>query len=143
MRNVQYSLVLLSENLTIFLTAPTGLPQNIHALEINESSLTLVWDPPLASEQNGLITNYVLNMTTEEGNMLYFETNSNTFTFSNLDPYGVYYFAITAETVAGQGPFSIPMPFLTGEAGMYTESSLWVVLMHILSQQDLQHLLIA
>ena len=102
----------------LFLTAPTGPPQNIRALEIDESSITLGWNPPLASEQNGLITNYAINVTTEGGNILYFETNSNTYTVSNLEPYQVYHFELAAETVAGRGPFSISTPFLTGEAGI-------------------------
>ena len=105
-------------NLLLFLTGPTGPPQNIQALEIDETSITLVWDPPLASEQNGLITDYAINVTTEGGNMLYFETNSSTYTVSSLEPYKVYYFELAAETVAGRGPFSISMPFLTGEAGI-------------------------
>ena len=101
-----------------FLTAPTGPPRNIQTLEIDESSIILVWDPPLASEQNGLITDYAINMTTEGGNTLYFETNSSTYTVSNLEPYQVYHFELAAETVAGRGPFSISIPFLTGEAGI-------------------------
>lgn len=63
-------------------------------------------------------------MTTEGGSVLYFDTNSNTYTVSNLEPYTVYQFELAAETVAGRGPFSISMPFLTGEAGIAIEKLL-------------------
>lgn len=57
-------------------------------------------------------------MTTEEGDRFYFVTSSNTYAISNLEPYNVYHFVLAAETLSGQGPFSSPMPFRTGEAGM-------------------------
>jgi hypothetical protein len=98
-------------------TAPTGPPQNIFALRADESSITLMWDPPLASEQNGIITNYSINMTMEEGEMFSFRSDSHQNTFYDLEPYRVYYFVLAAETLQGQGPFSSTMPFRTGEAG--------------------------
>jgi receptor-type tyrosine-protein phosphatase Q len=104
-------------SVTTLSTAPTGPPQNIFALEVDESSITLTWDPPPASEQNGVITYYSINMTTGEGDMLSFRTSSNEFTVSGLEPYKVYYFTLAAETESGQGPFSSSMPFRTGEAG--------------------------
>lgn len=104
---------------SFFLTAPTGPPQNIFASEIDESSLTLVWDPPLSSEQNGIVINYVINMTTEEGDTFYFETTSGTYTFLNLEPFRVYHFLLAAQTISGQGPFSSYVSVRTGEAGRY------------------------
>ena len=56
-------------------------------------------------------------MTTDEGEMFSFRTTSSEYTFSGLEPYRVYYFALAAETQAGLGPFSSDTPFRTGEAG--------------------------
>lgn len=89
------------------------------ALEADASSITLAWEPPLPSEQNGNITNYIINMTTSEGHVFSFRTNQNVFTFSDLEPYTVYHFVLAAESLSGQGPYSSVMPFRTGEAGKY------------------------
>lgn len=56
-------------------------------------------------------------MTTEEGNTFYVETNSNSYTFSNLEPYRVYHFVLAAQAISGQGPFGSSVPIRTGEAG--------------------------
>ena len=106
-------------NIFFFFVAPTGPPQNIYASEVEGSSLTLSWDPPLASEQNGIIAGYIINMTTDTGDRLEFIASTNTYTISDLEPYRVYHFVLAAETVSGQGPFSSPVPIRTGETGMF------------------------
>ena len=50
-----------------------------------------------------------------------FSTSNNTLTIaSNLRPYNTYTCVIAAETVVGQGPFSVNVPFTTHE---YSRSS--------------------
>ena len=104
--------------------APTGPPQNIIASEVDASSITLMWDPPVAPEQNGIITNYVINMTSEDGNQYSFRTSANSYTIPNLEPFKVYYFMLAAETLSGQGPFSLSIPFRTGESGIIIQTAM-------------------
>ena len=99
--------------------APTGPPQNVFALETDASSITLAWDPPLPSEQNGDITNYVINMTNNDGEVFGFRSSVNVLTVSDLEPYTVYHFVLAAETLSGRGPYTSSMPFRTGEAGKH------------------------
>ena len=106
--------------LFLFPTAPTGPPQSIFAPAVDASFITLMWDPPVAPEQNGHITNYTINMTTESGNIFSFSTSSNVYTISDLEPFKVYYFELAAETIVGQGPFSSSIPIRTGETGRCT-----------------------
>ena len=111
-----------SDNYLITFTlsaAPTGPPQNIIALVVEATSLTLSWEPPVASEQNGIITSYDIEMTTETGEIFDFSTSSTTYTISNLEPYKIYQFVIAALTMSGQGPFSSDIAIRTGEAGKY------------------------
>ena len=73
----------------------------------------------MASEQNGIITSYDIEMTTETGEIFDFTTSSTTHTISNLEPYKIYQFVIAALTTSGQGPFSSDITIRTGEAGKY------------------------
>lgn len=66
-----------------------------------------MWDPPSADEQNGLITEYVLNVTeADSGEMFQLFSPTTTFVVDILQPFTTYYFIIAASTVVGRGPFS-------------------------------------
>ena len=82
----------------------------------------LSWSPPLAEEQNGVIINYIINVTdTETGDEFQLSTSHNTLTIaSNLKPYTTYTCVIAAETFVGLGPFSQYVSFTTHE---YSRSS--------------------
>ena len=77
----------------------------------------LSWSPPLPEEQNGVIINYVINITdTDTGDAFQRFTSNNTLTISsNLKPYTTYICGIAAETSVGLGPFSPDISFTTHE----------------------------
>lgn len=86
--------------------------------------LTLSWEPPISSEQNGIIISYRIKVTTEDGVILDNFTSDATYTVSNLEPYSIYQFSIAALTVYGQGPFSSNVAIRTGETGKQTHAIL-------------------
>lgn len=104
--------------------APTGPPQNIIAPVVEGTYLTLSWEPPISSEQNGIITSYRIKVTTEDGVVLDNFTSDTTYTVSNLEPYSIYQFSVAALTVHGQGPFSSNVAIRTGETGKQTRAIL-------------------
>ena len=69
-------------------------------------SLTLTWQLPIASERNGLIRLYTVQLDVlETGQILEFATNDTTITVYSLQPYYNYGCAVRAETIL-PGPFS-------------------------------------
>ena len=74
---------------------------------INASSLRVSWEEPLAEEQNGVITGYIINMTileTEERSS--YSMAGTSFELYNLHPFYTYSVTIAAATVNGTGPYS-------------------------------------
>ena len=45
------------------ITAPSGPPENITAIDVTTTSITIEWKPPNPLEANGFITMYSLNFT--------------------------------------------------------------------------------
>ena len=82
----------------------------------------LFWSSPLHEEQNGVIINYVINVTDiESGDEFQLTTSNNSLTIAtNLKPYTTYTCVIAAETYIGLGPFSPNVSFTTHE---YSTSS--------------------
>lgn len=100
-------------------TAPTGTPQNLSPYSVVATSIQLIWDPPVDSEQNGHIISYSINMTTETGERAMFTSTVMNYTFQNLEPYKVYEFTIAAETAIGRGPFTPSLQVRTQESGQH------------------------
>jgi receptor-type tyrosine-protein phosphatase Q len=96
---------------------PNGEPQNFTASSTSPFMAELSWSPPLAEEQNGVIINYIINVTdTETGDEFQLSTSHNTLTIaSNLKPYTTYTCVIAAETFVGLGPFTQHVSFTTHE----------------------------
>ena len=97
---------------------PSGYPQNFEAVANSSRSASFAWDPPLAEEQNGIIINYVVNVTaieTAEMFQLFSETNS--ILVANLSPFTTYSCFISASTSIGNGPFSTIITLRTPEDG--------------------------
>lgn len=79
----------------------------IDLVAINATTLRISWEEPLTEEQNGIITNYVIKMTTvETGEQSQFTQTRNTIELNNLHPYYTFTFIIAAATVNGTGPYS-------------------------------------
>ena len=75
--------------------------------------------PPPVDEQNGIITNYVINITEDNtGEEFHVSTSNTSLTIDdNLQPYYTYICVIAAETSVGEGPFGSNISFTTHEYG--------------------------
>ena len=106
-------------NYNFFYTAPSGAPENIVATSLTSTSVRLSWNPPPADQQNGIITDYYINMTEiETGVTIQLTITGATSLFvDTLHPYYVYNFFISAATVVGQGPYSTLFSIQTPEDG--------------------------
>ena len=100
-------------------TAPTAAPQNFAVVVSSAFEADLSWFLPASDKQNGIITNYVINVTEDDSGDQFQESTSNTSLTidSNLRPYYTYTCVIAAETSAGRGPFSSAISFTTDEHG--------------------------
>ena len=76
--------------------------------DVSSRNMTIVWDPPLAEHQNGIIRLYIVDISVEESGENY-QMNSVTTSLivSDLHPYYSYSIGISAVTI-GQGPQSDP-----------------------------------
>ena len=99
---------------------PSGAPQNITVSATSPFEADVSWSPPLDEQQNGIITNYVINVTEDATGEIFQESTSNTSHTidNNLRPYYTYTFEIAAETSVGLGPFSSGISITTHEYGM-------------------------
>ena len=78
------------------------------------------WLPPLTEDQNGVITGYILNVTslvTGETEERFKE--STAYILDSVSPYTLYSAAVAAQTDAGRGPFSVSISVQTLEDGMF------------------------
>ena len=103
----------------IHYTAPSGAPVNIIAISLTSTSVQLSWNPPPADQQNGIITNYYINMTEVETGVAVqlTVTGPTMLLIDTLHPYYVYNFFISAATVVGQGPYSTVFSIQAPEDG--------------------------
>ena len=70
------------------------------------TTLTLTWDPPHIEEQNGIIREYLVNITEiETGETFLHSTQMTCITVTGLHPFYVYESIVTAVTI-GPGPYS-------------------------------------
>lgn len=99
-------------------TAPSAPPTSVIAQPDSSRSATLDWDPPPPDEINGIIIQYVINVTVV-GSSSTFQliSNSSSIFVLDLKPYTTYICTIAAVTSVGIGPFSSPLPFSTPQDG--------------------------
>jgi len=96
--------------------APSSEPRNVSAVNISSTAICFSWQPPHFEDQNGLITGYVLNVTSlKTGTTQEIFTHSTIYTLESLSPHTVYTTAVAAETSAGRGPFSAKVSVQTSE----------------------------
>ena len=109
-------------------TAPSSPPQNVQGTVASSTSIELIWEPPLASNQNGIIQHYLISVTEFE-TMRSFQLMSTTTTISatGLHPYYTYSFTIAAVTV-GEGPHTQALTLQTLEDGKKRNSNITVVI---------------
>jgi len=106
--------------LILFLTVPSGPPQAVVANVIDLRNLYIVWDPPPAEDQNGIIISYVVNVTgVETGEQIQLTSHSESVEVTALTPNTTYFCIIAASTVVGTGPFSRSVSVQTLETGTH------------------------
>lgn len=111
---------------------PTGYPQDFTGSATSSRSVTLTWDPPNPEDVNGVVVQYIINVTAVETSEL-FQLTSNTTTLrvTSLRPFTTFRCIIAAQTTAGTGPFSTVFTIVTPEDG---ETTLYVNLLDLNSQ---------
>ena len=113
-------------------SVPSSHPTDIQAVPLDATTLAISWNPPSSSTQNGIIIQYLLNVSTYETEQraTYVTNGSTTITINDLHPHYVYCIVIAAATSVGVGPYSeaesIRMP--QDSKHLYTKSHRVVVL---------------
>ena len=118
--------------------APSGAPQNFRARDTRRTSITLVWQPPPASQQNGIITNYTVRVTPTVESQYTVMTTELLLIVSPLLGNSPYTFAVAASTVVGIGPYSSPITASTEGPGVLL---LWMLQIESLKHNVLRNLL--
>ena len=100
-------------------TAPSSPPRALTITMITSSSFHLSWTEPLATDQNGLIRQYLVNVTElNTGNVLSYTTTETEYTVGSLHPYYNYSCSVSAVTIL-PGPYSNSQTIQTEIDGKY------------------------
>ena len=79
----------------------------------------LTWSPPPAEDQNGIIRNYIINITELETGIVFRHASlSTSILVYSLHPFYRYAVTLAAVTV-GQGPATVAFTVQTREDGMF------------------------
>ena len=100
---------------------PTGPPTNVLATPTSTRSISLSWSPPRRELQNGIITHYLVTVSSAATGTISTRNVSSvqqTVSISGLSPYTVYNCTVQAETV-GLGPASDVVVVSTPQDGMF------------------------
>ncbi|XP_067022800.1 receptor-type tyrosine-protein phosphatase delta-like isoform X6 [Acropora muricata] len=89
-------------------TEPSGPPQNVRALALSPTSIRVIWNPPLLSQRNGIISHYTVRFKSEIHQPKSVNTigNNTSIVISDLAIFTTYSFTIKAWNVIGAGPES-------------------------------------
>ena len=102
----------------------------------SSTSAYLTWNPPSYEEQNGVIIQYVINVTVQEtGERFQLTSTTTSLEVTNLRPYRTYVCIIAAATSVGLGPFSISVTVETPEDGK--DDKLMVCLVSLMNMSSL------
>ena len=97
---------------------PSGVPRDLVAVVVSSSAVNVSWQPLLPEQQNGIIIQYVVNVTTvETGEGFELVSASNQLTVHSLHPHWTYIFTVSGETSVGVGPPSLAVTATTLEDG--------------------------
>ena len=92
---------------------------------MSSTIITLFWDPPPADEQNGIITQYRINITeVQTGRSFTLFSATTSVNVTSLHPYYTYNCAIAAVTSIGAGPYTSVITVVTLQDGKVTFLSL-------------------
>lgn len=103
-------------------TVPSGSPLNFLASATSSRSASISWNPPPASQHNGIIISYIISVTVvETGQSFQLTSTTASLTVSTLLPYRTYVCVIAAVTSIGTGPFSTQIQLITPQDGTYVQ----------------------
>ena len=89
----------------------------MNGIASSATAISLNWDPPLVEDQNGVIREYLINVTENEtGNSFQLSVIDTTVTLSSLHPAYTYECRVSAVTTDA-GPFSPAVTITTIETG--------------------------
>ena len=98
---------------------PEGAPISLEGFVTSSTSAYLKWHPPSYEEQNGVIIEYVINVTVQEtGESYELTSNTTSLELTNLRPHRTYECIVAAATSVGLGPFSDSVTVDTPMDGM-------------------------
>ena len=87
---------------------------------MSSTIITLFWDPPPADAQNGIITQYRINITeVETGRFFTLFSATTTVNVTTLHPYYTYNCVIAAATMIGVGPYTSVITVVTLQDGKF------------------------
>jgi len=87
---------------------------------VNPSSLRVSWQPLRLIDENGLITDYVIEYGRSGGQPITTTSTTTTRIISRLDPFVVYSVRVAARNSNGTGTFSSSVSGRSGEDGELT-----------------------
>jgi hypothetical protein len=95
--------------------APSSSPQNLTGSSTSSDTIIISWSPPPASDNNGVIREYRVNITeVETGRIFFLRSTTTSITVRSLHPYYTYRCTISAYTV-GVGPYTTIFSIRTPE----------------------------
>ena len=101
-------------------TAPSSPPQNVMVTSLDPASLMVSWQPPLAINQNGPITRYLIGYEIIGGDVTTVTTVTETeYIIPGLIPFVTYSVQVAPRNVNGTGPFSSTVMQISGQDGKY------------------------
>ena len=103
--------------LPFLLLAPSAPPENFNAVVGSPTSARIFWDPPPSEDINGLIIQYIINVTViENGETFLLNSTTTSLNITQLQPYTTYICVIAAVTSVGRGPYSTQLTVITPQA---------------------------
>ena len=102
---------------SILSIVPSSAPSNLITSSITSTGVVFSWSNLPLSSQNGIITGYIVNLVEiSSGNAWNYTSNTTSLSLlAVLSPHTTYKFAIAAQTVIGNGPFSASSIFTSRE----------------------------
>ena len=114
----QLPCLLLTGNTLPYIAVPRSAPVHLQGSAVNSTAIFLQWQPPLLTDQNGVIRSYIINITVvETGTTLQLTSQTNARNLSGLHPYYTYILTVAAVTI-GRGPYGLVLTIKTPEDGM-------------------------
>ena len=97
---------------------PSGPPENLIGEALSSEEVFFQWDLPPPQHQNGIIIDYIVNITAlETGATFHMSTLYLNLTLHSLRPFTTYSCIVAARTSVGLGPFSTIVNVQTLEDG--------------------------